>query len=133
MALSLSICVFKINHGGESITSFNIENPENMAESFWEMPESNLYMVSIAKKKGPLREVKAGIAVLTSYNHLDKEFQDTLMALIRQNPVLKPMAERSNMTFFSSKLSVQGVIPNENELKRAFFNEYIKHSSAGNA
>jgi len=77
--------------------------------------------------------VKAGIAVLTSYNHLDKEFQDTLMALIRQNPVLKPMAERSNMTFFSSKLSVQGVIPNENELKRAFFNEYIKHSSAGNA
>ncbi|MBK0035183.1 hypothetical protein IBT47_23120 [Erwinia sp. S43] len=45
MALSISLAAFKVNAGGESITSFETLNPPGMAESFWSLPEANLYLV----------------------------------------------------------------------------------------
>ncbi|MBK0035185.1 hypothetical protein IBT47_23130 [Erwinia sp. S43] len=74
----------------------------------------------MAKKKGELRDVKAGIAVLTSHTHHDKEFQDAVMGLIRTSPVLKPISEKSNMSLLPARLSVQGEIPTEDELKGVF-------------
>ena len=133
MALSKSLAAFKVNAGGESITSFETLNPPGMAESFWSLPEANLYLVCMAKKKGELRDVKAGIAVLTSHTHHDKEFQDAVMGLIRTSPVLKPISEKSNMSLLPARLSVQGEIPTEDELKGVFFQQYLKHSSAGSA
>lgn len=133
MALSISLAAFKVNAGGESITSFETTHEPGMADTFWNLPDSNLYMVCLAKKRGELRDVKAGIAVLTSLTHHDREFQDAVMSLIRTNPVLKPISEKSNMSLLPARLSVEGVIPTEDELKRVFFKQYLKHSSAGHA
>lgn len=88
-------------------------------------------MVCLAKKRGELRDVKAGIAVLTSLTHHDREFQDAIMGLIRTSPVLKPVSEKSNMSLLPAKISIEGEIPTEDELKNVFFRQYLNHSSSG--
>lgn len=134
MSISLTLAVFKVNAGGESITSFEIENPPGMAEGFWNMPEANLYMVCIAKKKGALRSVKAGLAVLTSLTHHDPEFIDMLSATSRSNAVLGPIIAKSGMSMLPAKLTfADGALPSEEELKGVFFEQFLKHSSSGSA
>ncbi len=134
MSISLTLAVFKVNAGGESITSFEIENPTGMAEGFWNMPEANLYMVCIAKKKGALRSVKAGLAVLTSLTHHDPEFIDMLSATSRSNAILGPIIAKSGMSMLPAKLTfADGALPSEDELKGVFFEQFLKHSSSGSA
>ncbi|WP_215845250.1 hypothetical protein [Candidatus Pantoea bituminis] len=50
MALSISLAAFKVNAGGESITSFETTHQPGMADTFWSLPDSNLYMVCLAKR-----------------------------------------------------------------------------------
>jgi len=133
MSFSLTLAVYKVNGGGESITSFEVENPPGMAEQFWDMPEANLYMVCLSKNKGSLRSVKGGIAVLTSLTHHDPEFADMLMASVRSNIVLAPIIAKAGMSMLPARLTIAGSIPTEEELKRVFFKQYLKHSSSGSA
>lgn len=133
MSFSLTLTVFKVNGGGESITSFEVENQPGMAEQFWAVPEANLYMVCFSKKKGPLSSVKGGMAVLTSLTHHDQEFADMLMAAARSNSVLAPIIAKSGMSMLPARLTLAGEIPTEDELKGIFFKQYLKHSSSGSA
>lgn len=133
MSFSLTLAVFKVNGGGESITSFEIENPPGMAEHFWAMPEANLYMVCFSKNKGPMRSVKVGMAVLTSLTHTDPEFADMLMVAARSNSVLAPVVAKNGMSTLSARLRFAGRIPSEDELKAVFFKQYLKYSSSGSA
>lgn len=133
MSFSLTLAAFKVNGGGESITSYEIENPPGMAEHFWTLPETNLYMVCLSKNKGPLRSVKAGMAVLTSLTHNDPGFADMLMAAARSNSVLGPVIAKAGMSMLPARLTIVGGIPTEDELKGVFFKQYLKHSGLGSA
>lgn len=133
MSFSLTLVAFKVNDGGESITSYEIENPAGMAEHFWTLPEANLYMVCLSKNKGSLCSVKAGMAVLTSLTHNDQEFADMLMAAARSNSVLSPVIAKSGICMLPAKLTIVGGIPTEDELKGVFFKQYLKHNSSGSA
>ncbi|MFC7506394.1 hypothetical protein ACFQUX_01765 [Pantoea stewartii] len=120
MSVSISLAAFKVNAGGESITSYETINEPGIAEAFWRRAESNLYMVCLAKKRGELRDIKGGIAILTSLTHHDRDFQDAIMSLIRSSTVLKPVSEKSNMSLLPAKLSIEGEIPTEDELRNVF-------------
>lgn len=129
MSFSLTLVAFKVNGGGESITSYEIENPAGMAEHFWTLPEANLYMVCLSKNKGYLCSVKA----LTSLTHNVPEFADMLMAAARSNSVLSPVIAKSGICMLPARLTIVGGIPTEDELKGVFFKQYLKHNSSGSA
>lgn len=134
MSISVTLMAFKVGPGGESITNYPVENPEGMTETFWKMPECNLYVVCLAGRKGELREVKGGLAILTSLTHQEPEFLDILMMSVSNIEVLKSLATKSNMSFLPARITIEGeVLPSEDELNRVFYNQYVKYSSSRNA
>lgn len=66
MSLTLPIMYFKTGSDLSQITHFEVNYPDDFVKQAWERPEINLFIVCVATKKGAVREIKGGMAVLTS-------------------------------------------------------------------
>nr|WP_250697920.1 hypothetical protein [Escherichia coli] len=121
MSLTLPIMYFKTGSDLSQITHFEVNYPDDFVKQAWERPEINLFIVCVATKKGAVREIKGGMAVLTSIpasNGL--ELSRALDDVLRKSDELRPLAGQKNNVFLPAKVGLAGDPPTEQELLSLF-------------
>lgn len=121
MSLTLPIMYFKTGSDLSQITHFEVNYPDDFVKQAWERPEINLFIVCVATKKGAVREIKGGMAVLTSLpasNGL--ELSRALDDVLRKSDELRPLAGQKNNVFLPAKVGLAGDPPTEQELLSLF-------------
>lgn len=134
MSLTLPIMYFKTGSDLSQITHFEVNYPDDFVKQAWERPEINLFIVCVATKKGAVREIKGGMAVLTSIpasNGL--ELSRALDDVLRKSDELRPLAGQKNNVFLPAKVGLAGDPPTEQELLSLFYQQCLKHGSWGSA
>ncbi|WP_259662974.1 hypothetical protein [Escherichia coli] len=128
MSLTLPIMYFKTGSDLSQITHFEVNYPDDFVKQAWERPEINLFIVCVATKKGAVREIKGGMAVLTSIpasNGL--ELSRALDDVLRKSDELRPLAGQKNNVFLPAKVGLAGDPPTEQELLSLFYQQCLKH------
>ncbi|WP_250244745.1 hypothetical protein [Escherichia coli] len=121
MSLTLPIMYFKTGSDLSQITHFEVNYPDDFVKQAWERSEINLFIVCVATKKGAVREIKGGMAVLTSIpasNGL--ELSRALDDVLRKSDELRPLAGQKNNVFLPAKVGLAGDPPTEQELLSLF-------------
>ena len=116
------------------LSHFEVNYPDDFVKQAWERPEINLFIVCVATKKGAVREIKGGMAVLTSIpasNGL--ELSRALDDVLRKSDELRPLAGQKNNVFLPAKVGLAGDPPTEQELLSLFYQQCLKHGTWGNA
>ena len=127
MSLTLPIMYFKTGSDLSQITHFEVNYPDDFVKQAWERPEINLFIVCVATKKGAVREIKGGMAVLTSIpasNGL--ELSRALDDVLRKSDELRPLAGQKNNVFLPAKVGLAGDPPTEQELLSLFYQQCLK-------
>ncbi len=93
----------------------------------------NLYAVCIKDKSYKPHRIIGGIFVKTSYTHKDKEFIDSLNAVVETSSNLGKYLG-SNFTFLPARLGVEGSSPlSENKMQEIMQTQYLRFSQSGTA
>lgn len=89
----------------------------------------------IARKKGTRREIKGGMAVLTSIPASSgAELAKALDDVMRQSDELRPLAGKSENVFIPARIGISGEAPpTQQELLNVFYQQCLKHGSWGSA
>ncbi len=118
-------CIF--NQAG-SFTSFERDFDENL---YMVLP--NLYAVCIKDKSHKPHIIIGGFFIKTSYTHKEKEFLDSLHAVVETSPNLGHFLG-PNITFLPARLGIKGSAPlSENEMLKVMLTQFLKFSQNGTA
>ncbi|APJ84956.1 hypothetical protein E8131_002875 [Escherichia coli] len=117
------------------ITHHEVHYQDGFVQQAWLQPEIQLFVVCIARKKGSRREIKGGMAVLTSIPASNgAELAKALDNVMRQSDELRPLAGKDENVFIPARIGISGEEPpTEQELLSVFYQQCLKHGSWGSA
>lgn len=135
MSLTLPIMYFHTGADLSKITHYEVNYQDGFVQQAWLRPEIELFVVCIASKKGTRREIKGGMAVLTSIPASNgAELAKALDDVMRNSEELRPLAGRSENVFIPARIGISGEAPpTEQELLSVFYQQCLKHGSWGSA
>ncbi|CNL84748.1 Uncharacterised protein [Yersinia frederiksenii] len=135
LSLTLPLMYFQTGADLSKITHHEVNYQEGFVQQAWLRPEMQLFVVCVARKKGSLREIKGGMAVLTSILASNgTELANALDDVMRQSDALRSLAGKDKNVFIPAKIGISGdAPPTEEELLSVFYQQCLKHGSWGNA
>ena len=81
MSLTLPLMYFQTGADLSKITHHEVHYQDGFVQQAWLQPEIQLFVVCIARKKGSRREIKGGMAVLTSIPAMERSWQKRWITL----------------------------------------------------
>ncbi|RYH74966.1 hypothetical protein EVY18_15760 [Citrobacter freundii] len=127
----LPLLYFRTGVDPGQITHYRVRYQEGFVQQAWLRPEIQLYIVCIARKKGALRDIQGGLAVLTDIEYgNDVELAKAFGGIIFRSGVLRPLVGNSDNTFIPARIHItRDTPPTEEELISIFYQQCLKHGS----
>ncbi|HGT9857444.1 TPA: hypothetical protein ACM5DY_004515 [Escherichia coli] len=135
MSLTLPLMYFQTGADLSKITHHEVNYPEDFVQQAWLQPEIELFVVCIARGKGTRREIKGGMAVLTSIPaNKTAELSTAFGDVVRQSDELRRLVGDGENVFIPAKIGISGEKPpTEQEMLSVFYQQCLKHGSWGSA
>ena len=105
MSLTLPLMYFQTGADLSKLTHHEVHYQDGFVQQAWLQPEIQLFVVCIARKKGSRREIKGGMAVLTSIPASNgAELAKALDNVMRQSDELRPLAGKDENVFIPANI-----------------------------
>lgn len=112
MSLTLPLMYFQTCADLSKITHHEVHYQDGFVQQAWLQPEIQLFVVCIARKKGSRREIKGGMAVLTSIPASNgAELAKALDNVMRQSDELRPLVGKDENVFIPARIGISGEEP----------------------